>query len=708
MRLHVLCTIFLGLLLLPGPEVSALQDKTLWVDIGSSSTSTANPGGTSWNNVDETTLNTSRALIDELGNPSGITWTHASGGLQGINSSGTTSPTAASPLSEFPGSATRDSAYGSGSGSTAVVTLTGFPPNTLVDITFAASRLGVSDNRTTDYIVQGFNGAVVSLDPANNLTQVVKASNVLPDASGAITVSMQAGLENTNPTTHYFYLGALKAELFAQGSPPSVLSFDSPQLPLAVTAGGGFSTSVNVLENLSTNIGFTLSAIDDATGFTPTWLSLPNSGMTQAPIALSVSDPGLGSDSYSATLVASAPGVVDATLDLQLDVQMPGALNLLFYGNSYSQGNSGMPSLAGFIAEDLGQASPNIVAQLVGGQALFYHLTNPAQAAAITSALPLGQSWDFVVMQGLSTEATQIGDPAAFRANALAILSNVKAHSPDAKAVMFQTWARGPEYPGYPVTWTGPLDMHDEIRTNYRLAVDDMNNAFGSGTAFLAAAGDAVALLAFDPDLYTSDWSHPEPPTTLLTAMVVYQAVWRARISDQDPDFGASTNLINRLNSIGLSAADWTALSGIAERVADASLRRHPGSGEDLLLETSVNSDPPSARPVSQAASGDSFHVSLTSPNALYADELSHIIFDVYPTGSPPAANPSFPEVHIKPSYFIVATSAPLGPGLPLTVVVPPAVSGLSVLVQGVALGPSVETGNQVFTTTDGHEVDLL
>ena len=36
-----------------------------------------------------------------------------------------------------------------------------------------------------------------------------------------------------------------------------------------------------------------------------------------------------------------------------------------------------------------------------------------------------------------------------------------------------------------------------------------------------------MALLAFDPSLYTSDWSHPTAPTTLLTGMSVYAALYR-------------------------------------------------------------------------------------------------------------------------------------------------------------------------------------
>jgi hypothetical protein len=705
MRLHtVVSTLVMVLVQVPHP--AAAQDVSILIDFGSSGFPTNGTVGDTWNEVDETSLNSTFDLVDTTGQPTGITWKLSGSGFQGVNSAGTSTPEPDSPLGQFPVSATRDVAYGSGN--TVVVEVTGLAPNTLVDFTFGASRTNVTDMRTTDYVVQGFNSGVGTLDPSNNVSDIAQVDGILVDSTGTITLSMRAALENTNARTHYYYVGALRADLTLSPGPPAVLAFGSAQIPLTIIGGTGvYAVEVELLESLGATQAVTLSAKDDATGLPPTWLSLPAAGATGSSATLTFDDTGLALGDYSATVTATAAGYADASLDVTLQVEPAGGLNLLFYGNSYSQGNGTMPDLVEFIAEDSGQQSPDVYKQLVGGQDLFFHLTDPNQAEAITSSLPLGQSWDFVIMQGHSQEATHVGDPAAFRANALAILTNVKAHSPDAKAVMFQTWARGPEYSGYPGTWSGPLEMHDEIRTNYRLAVADMNVAFGQGSAYLAAAGDAVALLAFDSDLYTSDWSHPEPPTTLLTAMAVYQAIWRKRISDVDPDFGASTNLVTRLNNLGLSEADWIAKSGIAERIADANVRRHPGSSEDLLLETGVNAEEPNARPLNFASTGDTLAVRLTSPNGLYAEKLSHVVFDVFSTGFPPPANPFFPEVHIKPSYFIVATTAPLGPGIAVGIVVPPAVLGLSILVQGVANAPSVETGNTDFTTTDGHEVEF-
>ncbi len=702
-----LARVALALLALIGAGATApAQDTTVWIDLGTDGFPSAGTAPGAWNDIDQTTLGVPLVLVDETGAPTGITWDVVSSqDFDSANSAGTSAPTP--PLSTFPVSATRDVVYGS-NGKTVVVELSGLAPGSFVDLVFGASRLNVTDERTTDYLVQGFNAGVGTLDPSNNTSEVATVEDILVDDQGRVTISVKAALENTNPGTHFFYLGAVKLDVTVPAEPAVALAFDTPQLAVALTQGDGpFATSVGIAESEGAATPVTFTAVDAETGLPPTWLTLPAGGTAGASATLTFDDAGQTFGVHTATVTASAPGHLPAKLDVDLDVRPPGVRNLLFYGNSYSIGNGGMPGLVASIAEALGQVEPFVVAKLTGGTDLLYHLTNPDDAAAITEALPLGQQWDTVVLQGFSTEATQIGDPAAFQANALAIVTNVRAHSPDARCVFFQTWARGPEWSGYPGIWPNPLGMHDEIRTNYRAAAQGIDAVFGAGTAEVAAAGDGVALLSFDDALYTDDWSHPEPPTTLLTAMTVYEALFDERITAQDPDFGAADDLTAWLASHGLGEADWVALSGVAERVADPALRLHPGSGELLLLETSVGSDPPDARPLSVASTGEIFHVRLSSPYAVYGEDLSHVVFDVFPTGAPPAPNPAFPEVHVKPSYFIVATSAPLGPGLPFDVVVPPAVSGLSVLVQGVALGPSAETGNPDFTTTDGHEVEL-
>jgi hypothetical protein len=91
-----------------------------------------------------------------------------------------------------------------------------------------------------------------------------------------------------------------------------------------------------------------------------------------------------------------------------------------------------------------------------------------------------------------------------------------------------------------------------------------------------------------------------------------------------------------------------------------------------------------------------------------------HGVFDTAPgfllasgfvTGAPPGPSPLHPELQIPFGSALVLLSAgdltsPLGFALPMPFTLP----GISVLIQGLALQPSAETGNALFTTTDGHE----
>ena len=256
--------------------------------------------------------------------------------------------------------------------------------------------------------------------------------------------------------------------------------------------------------------------------------------------------------------------------------------NLLFYGNSYSAYNGSVAEIVQRIATEAGQPSPTIVNRLVGGQNLNYHATNAGQVAAISNSLPAGQQWDFVVMQGQSLEATQTaGNPGQFRSRAVAIANNVRNHSPLAKSVLYQTWARAAGHFVYPATFAAPMSMHNEIRDNYRLAAADIRAQFGTDTARLAAVGDGVAMLSWQPSYYAPDLTHPAATMTLLASMCIYSAIYEQRICDLAPDFGQGGLLVTWLTGIGLGDDDWHEMAAIADRVAA------PVSYTHLTLPTS-------------------------------------------------------------------------------------------------------------------------
>ncbi|MCA8977919.1 MAG: hypothetical protein KDC98_24550 [Planctomycetes bacterium] len=383
--------------------------------------------------------------------------------------------------------------------------------------------------------------------------------------------------------------------------------------------------------------------------------------------------------------------------------------NLLFYGNSYSffSWGYGVPELVQLIAIEAGQPSPTFVARLVGGSDLQFHATDPNQVAAITTSLPPGQTWDHVVLQGMSLEATNQGgySAAQFRSNAVAITTNVRNHSPAAGAVTYQTWARAWGHGYYPVPWVDPMAMHDEVRGNYRLAVADINTTFGAGTAVNAAVGDGMALLEWDPAWYDPDLSHPGPAMTLLAAMCIYTSIYGRTVCEIGPAFSPPGPLALSLAGQGLTEPDWNLLAGIADRCADPAVRSYPGSGDHLLLESAVGTVPLTACHDRRMTIGTSVQLSMRSMNGVYDGAPAWLIGDLIATGSPPGPSTSLPEIQVDTgSMVILGTAATLASPLSFAVQMPLSLPGYSVLVQGVAWQSSTATGNAWLTATDAHE----
>lgn len=380
--------------------------------------------------------------------------------------------------------------------------------------------------------------------------------------------------------------------------------------------------------------------------------------------------------------------------------------NLLFYGNSFSFFNGGVAQLVRGIAIEAGFPAPTYQERLVAGQDLHYHATDPGQVAAIGNFLPPGQTWDVVIMQGISTEATQIlGHPAQFVADAILILGNVRSHSPLATGVMYQTWARAPGHSFYPTYFANPLVMHTEIRTNYRNAIPALEAVFGAGAAVNSAVGDCAALLEFDPAIYYLDLHHPANELTVMASMCLFTSIYSRRACDITPNFSTPGPLGARLTSYGLNGADWQRLAGIADASAARSLRRYPGSGEQLLLETGSQPGFLSASPQKAITLGSVLQVRIRSRNGVYDTAPTVLLASLFASGQPPVPPVLYPEIAVDTGTMMVLRFAPdlINP-LTLSVPISFTALGASIMVQGLALAPSVETGNPLFTTTDGHE----
>lgn len=378
--------------------------------------------------------------------------------------------------------------------------------------------------------------------------------------------------------------------------------------------------------------------------------------------------------------------------------------NLLFYGNSYSSRNGGVADLVRLLAIEAGLPAPTIVKRYVSSADLQYHATNSAQVAAITTSLPVGQRWDYVVMQGQSLEATAAsGDPTLFRASALQILGNVRNHSPQAKAVLYQTWARAVGHFLYPGTFATPRAMHDEIRANYTLARQDLVAAYGPGAAVDAAVGAGVALLGWQPSYYDPDLFHPLPPMTLLAGMCLFTSIYNVRVCPLNPNLAGGGQLAVWLAGLGVTQADWDQMAGLADLCAARTVRPFPGSSDYLTLESGVAPGNVGACAARNVGLGSLLTLEMKSLNGVHDAAPALLLVNVFPNGAPPAPSPTWPELRIDVGGMLVLLQAPtLQPPLGLTIPLPFSFPGASALVQGIAFSPSSATGNPSFTTTEG------
>lgn len=242
------------------------------------------------------------------------------------------------------------------------------------------------------------------------------------------------------------------------------------------------------------------------------------------------------------------------------------AKNLLFYGNSFTiasgfGSSQSVPQVVRSLANAAGHPAPNAVNPSIAGWSLQQHLTS--NTGTINSGIAAGQNWDAVILQDFSTQPTHIGSTAIHRSSYVAMYELVRARSPEALAIGYETWARAPGhsyYAGATPTFASPAAMQAELREGYELSTADVNALYGAGRSTVAPAGDAWEEAGFPRNFYASDLYHAANRGTLLNAMVLYGTIYQdATIRD--------INLTSIVASLGLSANDGTNLADIAESV---------------------------------------------------------------------------------------------------------------------------------------------
>lgn len=125
--------------------------------------------------------------------------------------------------------------------------------------------------------------------------------------------------------------------------------------------------------------------------------------------------------------------------------------NVLFIGNSFTFGGNeadveasgGVPGMFEEIAKANGhEVTVRMLAS--GGKSWEWHLGNRATAAVLRE-----QDWSHVVIQDFSTRPTALGDPEGFHRDGERFYRLIRELAPNAKVVLYHTWARAAGHPLY-------------------------------------------------------------------------------------------------------------------------------------------------------------------------------------------------------------------------------------------------------------------
>jgi hypothetical protein len=628
--------------------------RTLYID------PISNNGPANWNNL--SFVGTGTVLLkDSLTNATAVRAT-VTVPLVGSNANTATSPTG--DAEEFT-PAGANSVYGNNTKPYGEVVFSNLYANVAYTFTFYASRVGVSDVRTALYTVTGANSGSVTLDAANNSTQVATVSDIYPRADGTLTLRIAEGAGNT---PHLYYLTAMK--IAYTEPPPTVVYVDSAgtsaatgwnllpmndnsDVALAATNGDSSGLRAQVTTPLSSSLSTagTDNPIGDAAEFAPAgreacygasdgYMKLyylkPDVAYTFTFYASRLTYTSQRATRYTVTGLNSASNVLEAAGNTQDVAVVSGILpaadgtvtihlsrpagssynfltafkityvdnglpspepadipgkRVLFFGNPYTS-TKDAPEIFSRLAGLGGYPRAFVVADTAADRTLANHIARVDQYPGFNVGHPTltgTNTWDYVVIQGHGDESSALGDATAFRTNALALFRRVKNHASGkgagAKAVLFQTWARGTGSAVYPGTFASPEAMQAEINANTAVATNNIAVAEGPENVLLAPVGEAFAKGGFDAaTLYAANLSDPTNAGPELVALVLYKTLYGglAMAFEYDAAFSAGVTTLAETN--WLRATHWA--DGLSVPVAQ---RPPTGSKETLLLDAAGN-----------------------------------------------------------------------------------------------------------------------
>lgn len=211
------------------------------------------------------------------------------------------------------------------------------------------------------------------------------------------------------------------------------------------------------------------------------------------------------------------------------------AEEILFIGNSFTHGqdarlsqHGGMPKVFQAIARDKGK-DINATMMAPSGKDWGFHLENPKTLRIIES-----RKWDAVVLQDYSTKPTRIGNRKAFFENGQNLCELIWKSSPDAKIVLYRTWARHPEHDFYStqekISKFRDFDQMDsQLGEGYGELFKKLTAANPEKEILLAPVGDAFAHCsrAFpEVAVYGADLYHAGVDGSYLAALVFLKTIY--------------------------------------------------------------------------------------------------------------------------------------------------------------------------------------
>lgn len=214
-----------------------------------------------------------------------------------------------------------------------------------------------------------------------------------------------------------------------------------------------------------------------------------------------------------------------------LDARAAAPLKILYIGNSYTYTHD-IPGVVRSLAVDAGFPEPLYGTLAQPSWFLSTHRANPDTATIIDTF-----ELDVVVLQEQSLRPTNPFNPGQFKADAAWFYDRVKARSPNAKIVLYETWARAPGDALYPTTFASPALMQDQLRAHYTDAASNYIPAHSAAArktdVSVAPVGDAWEreLGTFGIPLHDPDLSHPNFEGAYLSGLVLFSSIYQVRTS---------------------------------------------------------------------------------------------------------------------------------------------------------------------------------